>query len=131
MIQSANTNKELTFEDKEYLQKEIKGLIKGGKTVLEILEKDLKIGTKSGMFEAYAKLLDSVTTSLKELRILNKMILDVEFLTNADTDSKGSTTLQIQMTGRELIDMINSAKENSQINALSADFEEISEENIK
>jgi hypothetical protein len=122
LIGAVQSKKIMTLEDKEFLNNETKDLIKNGKLVLEKLQNDIKIGCSPRMFEVYADLLRSIILSLKELRDLNKMILDVEMF-QVDPAKDQKANVNVHLTGRELLEMINGAKATNQMNSVSTDFE--------
>ncbi len=111
----------LGFEDKEYLQKETKDLIDNGKKVLETLQNEIKIGSPPRMFEVYAFLMNGIISGLKELRGLNKSIAELNIIEN-QPEPEDKRNVNIILSGKELLDMINSAKDNSEINRIDADF---------
>jgi hypothetical protein len=111
-----------TIEDKEWLQYEIKDLMSNGKLVLQKLQADLKIGCSPRMYEVYASLMNSVIMSQKELRELNKMVYDIELFQVDPNEGKSKTQVNINLTGKELLAMINNAKDNSQMNSVSTEF---------
>lgn len=86
------------FEDKDFLQEEIKQLIHQGKLVLDKINKDLKVGSQPRMFEVYGSVFNSVMSGMKELRELNKNMADI------DVKSKGTkkTSVNLQLTAKEL-----------------------------
>lgn len=123
-----------TLEDKVYLQEETKNLIENSKRVLDVMQKDIKIGTPPRNAEVYAKLLSSTIECIRELRELNKMVADMEMLQDTepkDNQGKPQTNLNIRMTGKELLELMKNAKNNSQLNAINTDFTVSTEPNIE
>lgn len=108
-----------TLEDKEYLQQETKELIDNSKRVLHIVQNDIKIGTPAKTVEVYAKLLTSTVEALRELRELNKMVADMQMFTEPQ---ETKTSINIKMTGKDLIAMMKEAKESSQMKAVETNF---------
>ena len=116
-------NELATIEDKEYIQKEIKIIVENGKLVLEKVAKDIKIGANPRQIEVYAKLMDSVINGLSQLRELNRIVSDKEFMMGNFNNNEEKVNVNIKMSGKDLLNMINDAKENSQLNAIDTDFE--------
>lgn len=117
----AKTVQVKTLEDKEFLQTEIKSLIENSKRVLDIIQKDIKIGSPPRMAEVYAKLLTSTIEGIRELRELNQTLANMQMF--KDSDEVPKATLNVKMTGKELISLIKSAKDNSQMKEISAEFQ--------
>jgi hypothetical protein len=127
----SDKEKNTELEDKEYLEFELKTLIANNRRVLDILEQDIKIGTKPRYHEVYATLTKSVLDGIRELRELNKTIADIKFQKEKLEVRKMQNSLpstqmahvNFQLTGKDLFDMINIAKRSSQLNAVDAVFE--------
>ena len=115
-----------TLEDKQYLQDEIKGLIDNSKQVLDTVKKDIKIGTAPRTIEVYAKLMSATIDGIRELRELNQTIANMTMF--KDPDEKPKANLNVTMTGKELLQMMNNAKANSQTEAVDASFSSVEEE---
>lgn len=107
------------LEDKEYLQQQTKDIIDNSKEVLRIVQQDIKIGSPAKQIEAYAKLMTSHIEGLRELRELNKTVADMQVFTEPESTK---TSINIKLTGKELIAMMKEAKESSQIKAVDANF---------
>lgn len=126
---------ETTLADKEFMELELKSSIHTMKTVLSVLQEDIKIGSQPRMFEVYATLSKSVLDGIKELRDLN---MDIENLKikqeairikrmlaepKANGSNGGNQTNVMILGGNDLFNMINSAKQNSQLNEIDAEFD--------
>lgn len=113
-----------TLEDKVYLQEETKNLIENSKRVLDVMQKDIKIGTPPRNAEVYAKLLSSTIECIRELRELNKTVADMEMFDDSSNDntSKPQASINIKMTAKELMTMMKEARETSQLKAVSTEF---------
>lgn len=122
LLCKSNENFE-TLEDKEYIQEKIKVIIETGETVLSKVSQDIKIGSNPKQIEVYAKLIDSVVNALSQLRELNKVVSDKQLLVGDFNSGDNNKEVNFKLTGKELLNMINSAKENSQLNAVDTDFE--------
>jgi hypothetical protein len=117
-----------TLEDEEYLRFELKTLIQGSRMIMDKLEKDIKIGSQPRVYEVYSALLKTTIDGLKELRELNKTVTDLEIESDkpkASSDGKtiNNTTNNVILTGKDLLTMIRSAKEENQLNTIEATFE--------
>ena len=114
----------VSLEDKDYMQIELKQLISGGFRILEVLEQDIKIGTKPRTHEIYSNGLDKIGNLLKELRELNKTVKQIEI----DGIKAGNThtadlTVTHKLDGRSILKMLKDAQTNNSLNEISADFE--------
>ncbi len=118
----------MVLGDQEYMRKEIKLVITSAKTVMKKLETDIKVGSHPRSHEVYAKMVQSVTDALRELRELNKTILDVKKEGNENSGGNGK---KIALTGSQLLDLIDNARKNSQMNAIEADFTIDESEDLK
>lgn len=109
-----------TLEDKQYLQTEVKSLIENSKRVLDTIQKDIKIGSPPRMAEVYAKLLSSTLEGIRELRELNQAIANMQMFRDPDEQPKAS--INVKMSGKELMEMMKIAKESSQLKSVEAKF---------
>jgi len=110
-----------TLEDKTYLQDGIKTLIDNSQLVLNTVQKDIKIGTAPRTIEVYAKLMSATTDAIRELRELNQTIANMTMF--KDTEAPKKATINVNMTGKELMAMMKDAKEQSQMEAVDTTFE--------
>lgn len=126
----ANRESGNEIEDKEYLELELKTLISNSQRIMNILEQDIKIGSKPRYHEVYATLAKSVLDGIKELRELNQTIanlklqkekLEIRKLQNG-IDAK-PTQVNFNLSGRELFKMVEAAKKSSELNSVNAEFE--------
>ena len=109
-----------TLEDKTYLQDEIKSLIDNSKRVLDTVQKDIKIGTAPRTIEVYAKLMSATIDGIRELRELNQTIANMQMF--RDPLEKQKATVNVSLTGKELIQLMKEAKEKSQMDAVDTTF---------
>lgn len=136
--------KAFSLEDKEYLEFELKSLIASNQNIKARLEDELmKQGTKASMFEVYTLVCNTIQNALRELRQLNRDIVDVAIaerrMTVRETEV-GVTKNQISgpvtvnnsfiMDSNTIDKMIRDAQQNSQLNAIEVNFEE-DRENVK
>ncbi len=118
---------ELTLEDEKYLSLETKLLIQGGKTVLDKLQEEIKQGSSPRIFEVYSQLLGSVLGGLRELRELNKMVLDIKKINMITSDPTPKTQVNVFMDSKSMSELIKKAKEDSSMNAIDGSFSEVKE----
>jgi len=110
------------FEDQGFIQRELKSLIMSARTVMTKVEQDIKIGCPPRQVEVYAKLVESIGKQYTSLLDLNKTVFEAAVeAKQVDINNIGNN--KISLTSEQLLDMINGAKENSQMNAIDADFE--------
>lgn len=115
-------SKNLVMLDQDFIRDELKTLIIGARTVLTKLESDIKIGTAPRVYEVYARLIDSVTLQYRELRELNRDVANISIEQgkfNIGGMNKGET---IALKPEQLIDIIEAAKEKSQMGDIEVDF---------
>jgi len=119
---------EPVFQDQEFIQTELRSLIMSARTIMYKVEQDIKIGADSRKIEVYAKLVESIGKQYQALMDLNKNIFEAQVHSgNFDINNIGDN--KISLSSEQLLDMINKASENSQMNAIDATFE-IKDENI-
>ena len=121
-IIEAKAKSPAVFEDQEFIQTELRSLIMSARTVMYKVEQDIKIGADNRKIEVYAKLLESIGKQYTSLLELNKHIFDAQ-VTMGQVDIENIGDNKISLSPEHLLDMINKAKENSQMNAIEADFE--------
>ncbi len=115
---------EISLQDKEFLQNSLKDLIKSNNDLLTLLRDDIKIGANPRQVEVYAKFNDSVTNQLKELKELNKTIMDTEVLQdNISPDNNKGGDVNIQMSGKEMLEFYKEFKKENSLDKVDAEFE--------
>ena len=120
VIKSKN---EITLEDKEYIETELKYLIAKNKNILDTLSEEIRVGANARFYEVYAKLSDSIVNSLRELREMNKVIYDMNLMKNGFQAQDNEDSNKNLFTANQMLEMIKSAKDNSQLNKIDATFE--------
>lgn len=129
--------KSFRMEDKEYIEFELKSLIASNQTIKARLEDELlKQGTKASMFEMYTLLCGSIQNALRELRQLNRDVIDSniserrmvvrETETGVNKNSfNGPVTVNNSyiLNSNDLEKMISDARQNSELNEVVVDFE--------
>jgi hypothetical protein len=113
----------LTLDDAEFMKDKIQNSIKNLEDVLEILKKDLKIGTAPRYYEVYATMENAKMNSIKELREMNKIILDLKFkLEKGKIAGPKNLTVNYNLTSKDVSKMIEDAKKNNSLKKIKADF---------
>ena len=109
------------LQDQSFLQEELRSLILNARTVMHKLENDIKVGTPARMYEVYAKLLDAIGNQYRVLLDLNKAIFEAKKDDNKiNINNIGSN--KISLTSEQLLDMVDKAKERSEMNKIEVDF---------
>lgn len=111
----------IEMKDSYFLETEIKSLVLSSRSVLQRLDIEIKVGSNARMFEVYADLLNAITNQYKELRQLNESVAKL----NVDQNKKSNDTHgndKITLTADQLLEMVNSASKNSQLNKIDAQF---------
>jgi hypothetical protein len=122
-------NKPLMLADQEFMRDQIKSLLLNCRTVLTTLERDLKIGSDSRMFESYSKVIDSTTKLITELRTLNLDVIKVSNETSAPDNNILNKKMKMSMA--DVMNMITKAAEENQTQKIDAKFEILDEEKLK
>lgn len=118
----------------EYIQQETIDLIEQGKKVSAILAQDLKIGANARQFEVYAGLMNSIFGGLKDLKDLNKTQIDTLIKQGElkdESENKNGVNVNVKMTGKDLLTMIENARNDNQLNAVEAEFKIEDEKGIE
>jgi hypothetical protein len=134
-IKKLETKKEthgrLTIEDKEFLRSELMDLISSTKFTLQLIEDELRRPPlKATLVEAHSMLNREMAGYLKELRMLNNDVADLEMKQrkqeSIDTRKEGSkTTNNVFLLDSKMLDkMIGNAKANNMLDAIEVDFKE-------
>jgi succinate dehydrogenase/fumarate reductase-like Fe-S protein len=117
---------EWTLDDKIYMEAEIKETICGVDDVMDMLKKDIKIGTQPRTHEVYATLAKIKIDALKELRELSRSVIDMKLVKAKATGSGSASNVQVNnynMSSTDLLQMVKKAKNNNALNDVEAKFE--------
>lgn len=114
---------EIDVNEIEYMEFEIKSSIAGLEDILNKLSQDIKIGSPPRMYEVYATLQSSKTTMIKELREIQKMLMDYKLKNKQIQTPTVNNTTNITMSSKALLEMITNAKENNSLNQIEAEFD--------
>ena len=132
-VQSVTNNGYATLEDKEYLKLELMEMISSMQAIKRILEEQIsKPPFRASELEAFSVFSEKILSAIKELRILNMDIINVNLaqkrLQQALEIKTGNTTNNIQnnvymLDSKSLDNMIKNAEQNRRIDAIEVDFE--------
>jgi len=124
-VQESIENNLVLIKDQSFIDFELKNLISRTNTTLEKLESDIKIGSAPRMYEVYATLVNTKRELLKELITFNKLILDMTMFSGKEGEDEDDEKEKnnFNLTSDQLIDLINSAKDKSELNSIDATFE--------
>lgn len=118
-----NNKTELTLKHQSFLEDALMKLIINTGSMLAKLETEIKIGSKSGYWDSYARLSTAHKDQLKELRELNVSVIETEIekrkVTNNINNGKRATIL---LDANSLIDYVNKVKRESEIGKVDATF---------
>lgn len=122
LVEKLSTPSDL--EDLEYMRFELKSLVEGGLNILQKLDEDIKIGSKVRSHEVYFSGVNSIRDTLKELRELNRTVVEIKLEEKRIAKGATPTNLQINnfLDSRQLLEMVNDAKKNSSLNEIKAEF---------
>lgn len=132
-VSVVNSGGYMTLEDKEYIRLELMDMISSLQTMKRFLEENFqKLPIRASEIESYSMLSEKLLTAIKELRILNMDIINVNLaqkrLQQALEIKTGNTTNNIQnnvymLDSKSLDNMIKNAEQNRRIDSIEVDFE--------
>ena len=73
------------LEDKAYMKAQLKSLISDNRTVMEVIESQLKIGTNPHLFDTYATLSKVVADNVMRLAKIDQMVTDYKIVEDKGT----------------------------------------------
>lgn len=127
LIESKKTEIELKsklpplIQDQDFIRTELRSLIMSARTVMYKVEQDIKIGSDNRKIEVYATLIEAIGKQYNSLLELNKTIFEAQLKTGS-IDIRNIGENKISLSPEQLLDMINKASEQSQMNAIKVDF---------
>ena len=87
------------------------------------LENEIKVGSRSDMYDAYFKAINAIGNQLKELRELNKTVVDIEIQKQKiERPDQKTNRATIVLDANSLLELVKKAKKDSQMDAIDADF---------
>lgn len=117
---------EWSINDKIYMESEIKETICGLDDVMRLLRDDIKIGTKPRTHEVYASLAKIKIDAIKELRELNKNVVEMKLVKAKAAGTSSNKNIMVNnynMNSNDLLDMVIKAKKNNSLNNIEAKFQ--------
>lgn len=118
-----SNKKELSLKHQSFLEEELLKLIINTNSMLTKLQSEIKIGSKAGYYDSYARLSSTVKDQLKELRELNIAVVETEIekkkMRNDINTGKRATVL---LDANALMEYVNKVKSESQIGKIDATF---------
>jgi len=116
----------MIMQDQEYIRAELKTLLVDSRIILQKLSSNIKVGSSSKDYEAYAKMISSISNVVKELRELNRNVVDLK-VQSGKLDNN-ILNKKISLTADQLLQMIEKAKMGNQLQAIDAKFTVTEEE---
>lgn len=112
----------VVLQDQNFIRNELKNLILSTMAIKTKVEKDIKIGAEPRKIEVYAKLVESINKTINSLTEMNKVAFEAALSINQiGIGDIGSN--KISMTSDQLSDMLERARDNSQMKNIDATFE--------
>jgi len=118
------------MEDKQYLKLELMGIIQSVSDMqLFLKEQIMKPPIRASEVEAYAMVIRELKDAVKELRVLNRDLVDTELALRRINQSNHSVTTNVQnnvfmLDSKSLDKMIEDAQKNRAIDNVEINFEE-------
>lgn len=121
---------DIAMNDEEYLREQTKKFIDIGAEIMEGLKNEMKVGSSPRMFEAFAKVQDSIVATISELRELNKNAASIKIAKDKKEVQIGTLNVQnnntlnsMKMSSSDLNKMLKVAESESQLNLIDAKFD--------
>jgi hypothetical protein len=130
------------IEDVDYLELEMKSAVESIDTVMTKMEDDIKIGSPPRMYEAFSQLASAKVTALKELFNFRRGVAETKLkakyllvhneankikeravLLKNKKEDKPVNINTINITSKELLEMAQSAQQNSELNEIDTNFD--------
>ena len=122
LLKQVGSQEVVCLKDQAYIDHELKTLIEMSMNVLQTLHEDIRVGSHSRQFEVFATLSNSVREHLRELRDLNMKLLELQMFNQDTEESQKDESGDVRMSGGEMMEFFKQLKNDSQINAVDADF---------
>ena len=110
-----------TLEDQIFMKETLTNMINNGQKVLEVLQRDIKIGSQPRQIEVYFNGMGKVADTIKSLMELQKTVVELKIKTK-ETNKKGNVTVNQFLTSKDLLKMVKNAEDNNETNRIEADF---------
>lgn len=125
-IMNAEIHKELDFEDKEFIEENLKNVIEIGSNVLQVGASNVRPGSHATHIQGFAAMMASMISALKELRDFKKMIHDMKVMANPELLEPPKPTVQNNIVVNDLstlTKLLKEAKDKSKLGEIEAKFE--------
>lgn len=125
-IMNVEVNKELEFEDKEFIEENLKSVIEIGTTVLQVGAANVRPGSHATHIQGFAAMMSSMISALKELRDFKKMVHDMKVMANPHLLEPPKPTIQNNIMVNDLSSLtklLKEAKAKSKLGEIEAKFE--------
>jgi len=116
------------INDAEFLEREMKSVMLSSRRVLETVERDIKIGSSPRTIEVYSGLISAITGQFKELRNLNESMAKLVLENKKQNLDEVKEDHKMILSSNDALDMYMHAKSSSQMNAIDADFDVLSDD---
>lgn len=116
----------IAFEDKGYLQLELKQIIQTTMHVLEICRENIKIGSSARDKEVFFNGVGKMVEACKELRELNRVVTELNIQDKKSKTPANNVTVKMDMSSRDMLKYLNkleAAQKNNKLNEVSAEFQ--------
>jgi len=120
-LMKKNVN-DLSLKDAEYMREEIVSILAVLETGLDKLVTDLKAGSPPRLYEVLATMSNSKIAAVKELRELNKTIVEVEKKLDPNHQEKVKN-VTVNITSSDLQEMVKNATDVSQLKEIDGHFD--------
>lgn len=111
------------IQDADFLDREMKSVMLSSRRVLEIVEKNIKIGSSPRDVEVYSSLISSITGQFKELRNLNESMAKFVLENKKQNLDEVKEDHKMMLSSNDALNMLMQARTNSKTNAIDADFD--------
>jgi len=111
------------IQDADFLDREMKSVMLSSRRVLEIVEKNIRIGSSPRDVEVYSSLISSITGQFKELRNLNESMAKFVLENKKQNLDEVKEDHKMMLSSNDALNMLMQARTNSKTNAIDADFD--------
>lgn len=125
-IMNVEVNKELEFEDAEFIEENLKSVIEIGTTVLQVGAANVRPGSHATHIQGFAAMMTSMISALKELRDFKKMVHDMKVMANPELLNPPKPMIQNNIMVNDLSSLtklLKEAKAKSNLTSIEAKFE--------
>jgi len=116
----------IILDDQEEIKNGLRSVISNLEQVMQKLQDDIKIGSKTFSHQVYSQCASVLVESYRELAEINKNIFDCRFkvqtMKDKATPNAKSNDDSLTLTHEQVISMIDKARQSSSVNAIDATF---------